>query len=212
SGSQTPSAPLVTHEHTVLNFANGTQTNISVTGELSFSDIPPGNIDSVIIGTDVTSIGNSEFQFSGGVFQNRELKNVIFPSSVTKIGSFAFANNDLTNIVIPNSVEIINNNAFSSNNITSLTIPHSVTEIWPGVFNGNFYLSELYMKTPPNIFTWVSNFNGINLTYVYLAPYVLSDWLNNYGETEFPFIIEYWENSINNVTFANWTSYPNPMS
>ncbi|MFT4312858.1 MAG: hypothetical protein ACMXYA_00455, partial [Candidatus Woesearchaeota archaeon] len=25
SGSQTPSAPLVTHEHTVLNFANGTQ-------------------------------------------------------------------------------------------------------------------------------------------------------------------------------------------
>ena len=112
-----------------------------------------GNLSSIYLGTNVTSIGSSAFQFTS-------LTSINIPDSVTTIGSYAFyycggltsatiGNSvtsigdyafyqctGLTSITIPNSVTSIGSGAFSYSSLTSITIPDSVTSIGFGVFFG----------------------------------------------------------------------------
>ena len=89
-------------------------------------------ITSIVIPSDVTTIGNSAF------YNCSSLTSVTIPNSVTIIGKSAFSStsilrvNSNTNGVvnIPSGVTTISNSSFGScRSITSVTIPDSVTTI-----------------------------------------------------------------------------------
>jgi len=72
-----------------------------------------------------------------GKYERKMLTSVVFPASLTKIGSGAFKANDLTSITIPNGVTSIGKEAFYNNQLTSVTIPGSVTSIGERAFQEN---------------------------------------------------------------------------
>ena len=88
------------------------------------------NIESYIIPTCVTSIGDSAFSGCSS------LSSIFIPDSVTSIGEGAFSGcSSLSSIVIPNSVTSIEKGAFySCSSLSSIVIPDSVTSIEQGIF------------------------------------------------------------------------------
>ena len=96
-----------------------------------FSDWSVRNsVRSVIIGEEVTTIGDYAFNYFGG------LTNITIPNSVASIGKYAFHEcSGLTSVIIPNGVQAIGENTFSHcSALTSVTIPNSVTSIGKGAF------------------------------------------------------------------------------
>ena len=90
------------------------------------------NIKDFIFPSSVTSIGDDAFCGCCS------LTSVTIPSSVTSIGGFAFLDcSSLTSVIIPSSVTSIGYRAFSNcSSLTSVTIPSSVTSIGDLVFMG----------------------------------------------------------------------------
>ena len=88
------------------------------------------NIESYVIPSCVTSIGDSAF--SGC----RSLTKIVIPSSVTSIGNSAFSGcRSLSKIVIPASITSIGNSAFGDcSSLLDIVIPDSVTSIGDWVF------------------------------------------------------------------------------
>ena len=130
-------------------------TNI---GDYAFYYCP--GLTNVIIGTNITSIGNC-------AFLSASLTSVTIPSSVTSIGDSAFAScTSLTNVTICNGVTSIGRGAFSScPDLTSITIPNSVTSIGDDAF---FFCSSLSSVTVPDSVTSIgaSAFSSCDLTNV----------------------------------------------
>ena len=85
-------------------------------------------IPSIIAGYSVTTIGNRAF--SG----NSNIKTLIIPDSVKKIGGYAFSYCSNMNIEIPSSVVQIDENAFYFCGIEKIVIPSSITELSDGLF------------------------------------------------------------------------------
>ena len=90
------------------------------------------NIESYVIPTSVTSIGDNAFSFC------RSLSDIIIPSSVNSIGDNAFRYcSSLSDIVIPSSVTSIGSGAFSyCRSLSDIVIPVSVTSIGNRAFYG----------------------------------------------------------------------------
>ena len=101
------------------------------------------NIESYVIPSSVTSIGDSAFSCC------RSLSEIVIPSSVTSIGDSAFSScNSLSEIVIPSSVTSIGDSAFSScDSLSEIVIPSSVTSIGDSAFSYCFSLSEIVIPT-----------------------------------------------------------------
>ena len=101
------------------------------------------NIQSVIINSGVTSIGDEAFysEMSNGSY----LTSVSIPSTVTRIGKAAFySRNGLISVNIPNSVTEIGEEAFSEcSALRSATLPGNLTRINDGVFMGCSSLTSL---------------------------------------------------------------------
>ena len=135
---------------------NSTES-VSVSGTITYSNYPAGwnasDIKEVVIGTDVTSIGEYVFDYCNNLttvtipdsvtsigtqaFRGcSALQSVTIPDSVTSIGDWAFYEcSALTSLTIGNSVETIGTSAFSScSALTSLTIGNSVTSIGDQAF------------------------------------------------------------------------------
>ena len=89
-------------------------------------------LKSLTLGNNVTSIGSSAFSGCSG------LTSVTIPESVTSIGSSAFSGcSGLTNLIIPDKVIDIGNYAFSGcKGLTTLTIPNNVRTIGQHAFSG----------------------------------------------------------------------------
>ena len=105
-----------------------------------------------------------------------EIRNLIIPSSVTSIGSYAFSGcTSLTSVSIPEGVSSIGNSAFfGCSGLTSVTIPESVTSIESGTF---YNCSSLNSFAIPNCVTSIGSnaFSGcIGLTSITIPESVTS--------------------------------------
>ena len=107
------------------------------------------NLTSIKIADSVTSIGNNAFYGCG-------LTSIMIPNSVTKIGDATFAVcKSLTNITIPDNVTSIGEWAFAGcESLTSITIPDNVTSIGDSAFSG---CSSLTSITIPDSVTSIGN-------------------------------------------------------
>ena len=106
-------------------------------------------LNSVIIGSGVTSIGSSAFS------NCKNLEFVTIGESVRSIGDLAFNETNLSTIDIPNSITSIGSFAFSGcTNLMSVTIPSSVTRI------GNFAFDSVEE-------VWMGSTNPISLSNEY---------------------------------------------
>ena len=87
-------------------------------------------VKELVIPNSVTSIAHNAFVGCSG------LTSVTIPNSVTSIGNKAFYEcSGLISVTIPNSVTSIGNNAFEGcSGLTSVTIPNAITSIGSGVF------------------------------------------------------------------------------
>ena len=101
------------------------------------------NIESYVIPSSVTSIGDSAFSCC------RSLSEIVIPSSVTSIGDGAFYGcNSLSEIVIPSSVTSIGDGAFyGCNSLSEIVIPSSVTSIGDSAFSSCDSLSEIVIPS-----------------------------------------------------------------
>lgn len=129
--------------------SEGTLT-ISGTGDMADWDYEKSpyyeywsSIQSVIIGSDVTSIGGSAF------YNCYKLTVVNVPDSVTSIGYGAFAGcSSLTDVNIPDGVTSIGDHTFFwCENLTGVSIPDSVTAIGDYAFCYCIRLAEISLPS-----------------------------------------------------------------
>jgi len=108
------------------------------------------DLKSIILPNSVTRIGKSAF------YGCSSLTNITIPNSVTTIKSYTFSGcSSLTNITIPNSVTTIEDAAFlGCSSLTNITIPNSVTTIKSYTFYG---CSSLTNITIPNSVTTIGS-------------------------------------------------------
>ena len=114
------------------------------------------SIETVVIETGVTSIGNIAFYGCG-------LTSVTFPSELTDIGEQAFSQcTKLTSITIPSGVTSIRKSAFAEcTSLTSVTLPSGLTSIGGWAFR---YCTSLTSITLPSGLTDIGNYAFQNCT------------------------------------------------
>ena len=90
------------------------------------------DIQTVVIGSGVTSIGNLAFCYC------TKLVDITIPDSVTRIGYNAFEGcENLTSVTLPNSIDSIYLKTFMCcYSLESVTLPDSITGIYTGAFYG----------------------------------------------------------------------------
>ena len=113
------------------------------------------NLKSVILPNTITKIGNHPFS---SCFQ---LKSIILSPKIKTIGELAFAGcSELESIVLPNSVTTIGAAAFQNCTLLSqITLPNNLTEISASLFNGCECLTDIVL---PDKITYIGDyaFNG----------------------------------------------------
>jgi hypothetical protein len=167
---------------TEFSLTNGTLIGSDISGILKVpSSVPISNIQSVSVGTTVTSIGDNAFNsvtslktvsfvvgskltsIGENAFQNAtNLTTLRVPAPVTSIGDYAFYGaNKLTSITFdPGSqLDSIGVNAFyQATTLTSITIPAFVTSIGLNAFSGSG-LKTVVFDSMKNL-TSLGNING----------------------------------------------------
>ena len=124
-------------------------------------------LNTVIIGNDVTKIGDYSFSSCYG------LRNVDFGRGVITIGKCAFSDCYLlTNITIPDSVTTIQDYAFSGCFLLKvITIPDSVTRIGIGICSDCDNLTSIEVSTSNNNFIEIEGvLYSKNKTILYQYP------------------------------------------
>ncbi len=188
---------------------------ISETGEMQDYRVVPteflpqwfeyrNNISSVMIGNEVSNIGDYAF------FRCENLTSVTIGNSINAIGIRAFSGcSSLTSVVIPNSVVTIGDDAFSGcKSLTSIIISNSATDIG----NAAFYQCErLVSVIIPNSVTIIGNeaFFGCKSLQSIIIPNSVTD----IGESAFYFCdgltsvtINHSVTTIGNDAFRNCSS------
>lgn len=109
------------------------------------------NLNSIYVGSNVTTIGSSAFQSCGG------LTSITIPDGLTSIESSAFNNcSSLTSITIPDSVTSIGGSAFTYCTIlTSIKLSDNLTSISSQSF---MYCFSLPSITIPNSVTSIGSY------------------------------------------------------
>ncbi len=101
------------------------------------------NIAKILMGNNITSIGNFAFAYCTGFTE------ITIPDSVTSIGNSAFRNcTNLTKVTIGEKVANIGNYSFyNCTNLTEITIPNSVISIGSSTFRSCTNLTEVVIES-----------------------------------------------------------------
>ena len=100
-----------------------------------------GQLKSITIGSSVAAIGKCAFIYCSS------LLSVNIPNSVVSIGEIAFFKcSSLSSVIIGNSVQFIGDNAFGNCAITSVTIPSSVISIGVEIFTYCESLESIHVE------------------------------------------------------------------
>ncbi|HFU4109571.1 TPA: leucine-rich repeat protein [Streptococcus suis] len=95
---------------------------------------------------------------------NRDIREVVFPSTLTKIGSGAFSGTSLTTISLPASVTIIESYAFSGTQLTDVSLPVGLTHLGDYAFGNISSLTSINIpkdiNSDRNYYTYNSPFSG----------------------------------------------------
>lgn len=118
---------------TIVQFADGTSRTYDIKGQMETdwlgSGVLPGDVVGVEIGEEVTGLGERSFTGFG------QLSSIVVPKNVTSIGNEAFSWTGLTNVVIEDGVTELGYGAFAySNSLSSITLPSTLTKIGADVF------------------------------------------------------------------------------
>jgi uncharacterized repeat protein (TIGR02543 family) len=120
---------------------------VTAIGDDAFFDI---DLRSVVIGDNVTSIGEEAFIQIGGPYGGEpEVMLVSFGDSVTSIGYSAFAGRNLPEVDFPAGLTSIGGFAFQGANLLSVVVPDSVTYIGPGAFHGGVLVAVNFLGEAP---------------------------------------------------------------
>lgn len=122
------------------NFKNSLNESLYVTkltledGESDEEDL--SQISKIFSSIEVLDLGKLKIvkKIPNEAFFNREIKEVVFPPNIERIGFRAFRKNELKNIVIPDSVKIIEGEAFLYNPVENLKLGKSVVKIGKDAF------------------------------------------------------------------------------
>jgi hypothetical protein len=136
------------------------------------SIIIPDYINNISV-VSIADISEGDLSRESGVFENRGIETIKFPSHLRYIGSFAFSCNRFKNeyfiipagikhigdwsfccngfidVVIPSTVTYIGESAFKDNRLKSIVIPENVKKIGYWAFGGNDCLIEVVI--PSNV-------------------------------------------------------------
>ncbi|MDR2921791.1 MAG: leucine-rich repeat domain-containing protein [Treponema sp.] len=118
-------------------------------------------------------IPDSVTYIDDNAFLGNQLIDVTIPDSVTYISVKAFEDNQLTSVTIGNGVISIGRKAFAGNRLTSVTIPGSVTFIGSEAFSNNKLTSVTISGSVTLIGWWA--FAGNQLTSVTIGSNVEID-------------------------------------
>ncbi len=154
---------VVDERKTVVTYTDGTTAELDIEGTLESMSIPNiDNVAAVKIGTAVTSIGDSAFEYCSS------LTSATIPDSVTSIGERAFYYCDaLMSLTIGNGVTTIGESAFNTcNSLTSATMPDSVTSIGSSAFTDCYNLTSVMIgngvtSIGANVFVWCSSLANV---------------------------------------------------
>ena len=173
------------------------------------------NLTTVILGENVTSIGDYAFRGTGvksivigdnvtsigaGAFMDSAIESVVLGEKVTTIGANAFNGSALKSITMNNKLTTIGNNAFQNTALESVRIPSTVTRIGEYAFENCVALAEIEFDQTGNSVMTIGNYafrGDTALTYVKL-PYRARVT----SMTSSP----YYYNAIGNYAFADCTS------
>ena len=142
-------------------------------------------IQKVIIGADITSIGNYAFSFH----DNLEEVEFANDSKLTKIGNNAFIScYSIKKLTIPCGVTTIDDKAFlGCGSLTSVSIPESVTFIGENAFIGCVEISDVYLYADPDKLTWnefnCNDFKYNRATICHVNKEYYDKFLSKFGST-----------------------------
>lgn len=129
---------------TIVRFADGTSRTYDIKGQLEMdwlgSGVYVGDVVGVEIGEAITGLGEKSFTGFG------QLSSIVVPKNVTSIGNEAFSYTGLKNVVIENGVTEIGYGTFAySNSLSSITLPSTLVEIGADVFEECGGLSSIVL-------------------------------------------------------------------
>ena len=197
------------HPETIVTYLDGTTASFNIVGVLGTGSTSPRaanditnleNVVAVDIGTNVTSVQRSAFeyctnltsikvpstvtQFGLYTFRGTNLNSVVVPSSFTTIAGYCFRDcTNLRKVVLPDTLTNINMSAFyGCTSLQSIYIPPGVSSITSGVFQNCSSLQVLDFRNHTSIPTLgaVTNISGLPNSYKIVVPDNLYDtWLTS---------------------------------
>mgnify|MGYP004562647929 CR=1 FL=1 len=117
-------------------------------------------IPSNISGLTITKIGDVSSTTDTKLFSRKNIEILIFPETITYIGSNCCINLNKASINIPNKVKHIGSHAFAWGSIKSITLPEGLETIDVGAFEAN---DITYLKIPSTVKNLNTTFASANL-------------------------------------------------
>jgi len=178
------------------------------TSAITQNEINITDLQSVIIGDCVTSIGDTAF------YGCTSLTSIDIPSGVTSIGSYTFSNcTSLTSIDIPSGVTSIGGGAFyGCTSLTSIDIPSGVTSIGSRAFSGCTSLTSITVNatTPPTLAN-ANAFNNTNDCPIYVPSSAVNTYKTASIWTSLASRIQAIPSPYQWVTFTNGDTIPSDL-